>query len=616
MRPIMKPNRWLPIALALSLAAACSVSAEEAPATAPASEPTTFAITNVHVFDGVRRLPKGVVVVRDGKIVAAGPDAAIPEGAALVNGSGGTLLPGFIDSHTHVFGDALERALVFGVTTELDMFSTPALARERRAEQAKPGGAPGRADLFSAGTLATAPGGHGTQYGMPIPTLTRPDEAQAWVDARIAEGSDYVKIVLESGVAYGGTIPSLDHATMAALVEAAHRRGKLAVVHISSAADAKAALAAGADGLVHLFSDRAADPDFAKIAAGHKSFVVPTLTVLSSSNGVAGGKPLISDLRLRGYLLPNEITNLETAFPARTAGGMPVAYDTIRQLKAAGVPILAGTDAPNPGTAHGAAIHRELELLVEAGLTPAEAIAAATAAPAKAFRLEDRGRIAAGLRADLVLVGGDPTKDVTATRDIIRIWKGGVPVERPLAPAPTAAAAPAPTPAVGGLISDFEDGTTAARFGSGWTESTDAMRGGASTVRQEVVEGGAESGRALEISGEVRKGFSFPWSGAIFFPGPQPMAPADLSATGALVFWARGDGQTYQVMIFARSLGMIPSRQTFVAGPEWQRHEISWKDFPGVDPTGISGIFFGAGPEPRAFRFRIDDVSALQAAND
>lgn len=600
MSPIMSPIRWIPIVLALPLVLACPALSVEAPA--------AFAITNARIFDGTRLIPTGTVVVRDGRIVAAGPDARVPEGAQVVNAAGATLLPGFIDSHAHVFGNALERALVFGVTTELDMFMMPGLARQMREEQAKPGGAPGRADLFSAGLLATAPGGHGTQYGMPVATLTRPDEAGAWVDARIAEGSDYIKIVRENGSAYGGELATLDHATIAAVVQAAHKRGKLAVVHVSTAADARAVLAAGADGLVHLFSDRAPDADFARVAAERKAFVVPTLTVLSSSNGVPGGKPLLEDLRLRGYLLPEETANLQRAIPARTAGGMPVAFETIRQLKAAGVPILAGTDALNPGTSHGAALHRELELLVEAGLSPTEALAAATSAPAKAFHLEDRGRIAPGLRADLVLVAGDPTRDITATRGIVRIWKGGVPVERPLAPQPVAAAAPAPPLPAGGRISDFEDGTAAARFGFGWADSTDAMRGGASVVRKEVVAGGAESGHALEISGEVKKGFAFPWSGAIFFPGPQAMAPANLAAARDLVFWARGDGRTYKVFVFATSLGPMPSQQSFVAGPEWERHAIPLARFAGVDPAAITGIFFGAGPELGTFRFRIDNV--------
>ena len=80
----------------------------------------------------------------------------------------------------------------------------------------------------------------------------------------------------------------------------------------------------------------------------------------------------------------------------------------------------AGTDAPNSGTAHGASLHGELQLLVEAGLTPTEALAAATSAPAAAFHLTDRGRIAPGLRADLVLVEGDPTADILQTRAIVQ----------------------------------------------------------------------------------------------------------------------------------------------------------------------------------------------------
>jgi imidazolonepropionase-like amidohydrolase len=94
------------------------------------------------------------------------------------------------------------------------------------------------------------------------------------------------------------------------------------------------------------------------------------------------------------------------------------------------VPVLAGTDAPAPGLTYGASLHRELEHLVNAGLTPTAALAAATSAIARAFRLSDRGRIRAGLRADLLLVDGDPSKDIRATRNIVAIWKQGVRVQR------------------------------------------------------------------------------------------------------------------------------------------------------------------------------------------
>ena len=102
----------------------------------------------------------------------------------------------------------------------------------------------------------------------------------------------------------------------------------------------------------------------------------------------------------------------------------------VRQLAAAGVPLLAGTDAPAPGLTYGASLHRELEHLVNAGLTPAAALAAATSASAKAFRLSDRGRVTPGMRADLLLVDGDPTKQIRDTRNIVAVWKRGVRVAR------------------------------------------------------------------------------------------------------------------------------------------------------------------------------------------
>jgi imidazolonepropionase-like amidohydrolase len=577
---------------------------------APAVEaPDVFAITNVRLFDGTSFLPKSIVVVRGGTIEAVGPKAAIPAGAAVVDGGGGVLLPGLIDCHTHTWGEALRRALVFGVTTELDMFTDPTFARTARAEQAAPGGAPGRADLFSAGILATSPGGHGTEYGVPIPTLTKPEEASAWVAARVAEGSDYIKIVDEDGTSVGRKIPTLDTATLTAVVQAAHQQGKMAVVHISTQAAARRDIAAGADGLVHIFADEAPDPAFIRLTAQKKAFVVPTLTVMESLTGTASGKSLTSDLRLKEYLAQDEVANLTKTFPGH-ASTFQYALDAVRQLQAAGVPILAGTDAPNPGTTHGASIHRELELLVKAGLTPEQALAAATSVPARIFHLNDRGRIAPGLRADLVLVGGDPHKDITDTRNIVRIWKGGKPAQRPLAPAaPPEAPAAAVKLGPDGLISDFEDGTLAARFGSGWQDSTDSIRGGASVVQKAVVDGGADgSKKALEISGEVKPGFGFPWAGQIYFPGARPMAPADLSAARELVFWAQGDGRTYEILLFASSAGMMPVQKQFVAGPEWKRYAFPLADFGGIDPHGLMGVFLGAGPDLGAFRFRIDGV--------
>src|SRR5207302_10629981 len=121
----------------------------------------------------------------------------------------------------------------------------------------------------------------------------------------------------------------------------------------------------------------------------------------------------------------DHLEDLQAVLPCRTHLACAGATEAIDQLRPVHVPILAGTDAPNPGTEHGASMHGELALLVQAGLTPFEALEAATANPAKAFRLSDRGEIAPGKRADLLLVKGDPGADITATRNIVGIWKAG-----------------------------------------------------------------------------------------------------------------------------------------------------------------------------------------------
>jgi hypothetical protein len=343
--------------------------------------------------------------------------------------------------------------------------------------------------------------------------------------------------------------------------------------------------------------------------------VIPTLTIISrfgaEESAGENDSGLGDDPELRLYLRSGERSQLAASFPKLpgSTSRFEHALSAVRALHAAGVPILAGTDAPNPGTTHGASLHEEMAMLVRAGLSPAEALAAATSVPADAFGLSDRGRIAPGLRADLVLVEGDPTREITATRAIRGVWKAGHAVERPRieegAPEPGTSAIAA------GTLSDFEDGLTATA-GAGWQSTTDEMMGGASTVEMAVAEGGAEgSVKALEIAGEIRSGFQFPWAGAMYFPGAIPFGPADLSAISGVAFQARGDGGTYRLLVFAEARGQIPAPATFVAGPDWQRHEVTW-DALGLDGKGVMGLVWTGGPETGAFTFRIDGVELAE----
>jgi imidazolonepropionase-like amidohydrolase len=549
-----------------------------------AEAPRALWFHQVRVFDGKSVLPAADVLVVDGRIAAFGPEVKAPSDAVKIDGHGKTLLPGLIDSHTHIFPGALQQALAFGITTELDMFSDPKVDEELREEQSQGKGLD-RADLRSSGILATAPKGHGTEYGFAIPTLASPAEAQAFVDARLEEGSDYIKIVYDDGSTYGLHIPTLSPETLKAVIAAAHKRGKLAIVHIGSLSDAREAIGDGADGLAHLFVDRAPDPELGRFVAAHHAFVVPTLTVLESIAVRPSGAGLAKDPRVVPYIPAAFLGNLEKSFGLKNAPPMHYegAEEAVRQLKAAGVPLLAGSDAPNPGTAHGVSLHRELELLVKAGLTPVEALTAATSTPARIFGLADRGRIAAGLRADLLLVTGDPTKDISATLDIAGIWKAGVPFDRKAYRASLEsekiAVAQPPAGAEGAIVSDFNDGTTKTAYGSGWQITTDQLLGGKSTAKMEVVPvnpGNApdDKNQALRITGTLQEGAGPKWAGAMFFPGATLMAPANLSSKKTIQLRAKGDGKTYNLLVFTVAGGRAPAVQTFLAGAEWK--EVSF----------------------------------------
>jgi hypothetical protein len=301
-------------------------------------------------------------------------------------------------------------------------------------------------------------------------------------------------------------------------------------------------------------------------------------------------------------------------------GDIAHALAAVRLLHDAGVPILAGTDAPNPGTAHGASLHRELELLVQAGLSPLEALQAATSSAARAFRLDDRGRIARGLRADVVLVDGDPTTDIRMTRAVVGVWKEGRRYRLELYDAQLAqlnAAAnaevggPPPAGAGSGIVSLFDESDAIgrpprSRFGTGWDAATDAPTG-ASTVTLNVVAGGAAGTRgALAVRGELGTGAAFPFAGARFRPTAEDGVGVNLSSFDTLSFRVRGDGRSYRIYFYDLA-GGADARYEFRAGPEWSEVVVPFAQL-GYDGRGMRSILFTAFGAPRSFSFLIDDV--------
>ncbi|MFE6858761.1 amidohydrolase family protein [Nocardia sp. NPDC057668] len=355
--------------------------------------PRVTALTNVRVFDGTGMTAPTTVVI-DGAVL--GGDAT---GAEIVDAGGAFLLPGFIDAHIHTAGpESLLRLADHGVTTGLDMTTFPP---DRVAALRKE---PGGSDIRSSGTPVIGPSGpHSKLRGLAgAAVITGPDQAVAVIADRVAGGSDYIKIMLE---APGGGGPDAETAT--AVVAAAHARGLRVVAHATTVSAYRLALDTGVDVLTHVPLDAIVSPEDATRTAELGRIVIPTLTMME---GIAA----------------------RVGIP----GGLERILATVANLHAAGVPVLAGTDAnTEPGVPfhpeHGTSLHHELELLVAAGLTPTQALHAATTLPADHFDLRDRGTITPGARADLILLAANPLTDIRATRTLTRVWCAGVEHPRP-----------------------------------------------------------------------------------------------------------------------------------------------------------------------------------------
>jgi imidazolonepropionase-like amidohydrolase len=380
-------------------------------------------ITGVRVFDGEHLTGHTAVRLADGLIDDVGGPELLRADDEHVDGRGGTLLPGLIDAHVHLLPGAPRQALTFGVTTVLDMFSKPDLVRDALVQ----GAGPDAADVRSASIGATAPGGHPSMMYAPFPYVTGPQDAQRFVADRLAEGASHLKVFYDDGTSGPMPTPSLDVPTIAALVDAAHRAGLIVAAHVSTARGALDLLHTGVDVLAHVPFDPLDDQQIQAIAEAGVA-VVATLAVADGFPGDQALMPLLGEPALAARLGPawSEVVERQGhRWMPPQPPDFAAAAENVRRLHRAGVPLLVGTDAPNPGTVHGASVHRELQHFVAAGLEPGEALTAATARTADVFGLTDRGRVQRGLRADLVLVDGQPHRLISDTQHVQAVWKAG-----------------------------------------------------------------------------------------------------------------------------------------------------------------------------------------------
>ena len=295
-----------------------------------------FVIVNATVFDGERVLGTVDVHVADEVIASVG--GSRPEGVDLVNGQGAALLPGLVDAHTHSDSAALRQALTFGVTTELDMGSMPGTMLPLRREVAA---SRDLADVRSASVPLTAPGGHPHQLRRgqndpDWPTATRVQQVPGFVNDRIAEGADYIKVIVEDGHVLGTSVPTLAPELLAATVQAGHARGKMVLAHAFTLEATSQAVAAGVDGLTHLFVDTAHTPEIVERIAVSGAFVVPTLSTLASITGQSAGADLERDARVRPKISREWLESLSQTYATMPAPNFDMALATVAALHTAG----------------------------------------------------------------------------------------------------------------------------------------------------------------------------------------------------------------------------------------------------------------------------------------
>jgi imidazolonepropionase-like amidohydrolase len=429
-----------------------------------------FLIRNTRVFIGDGKvIENGAVLVRDGKIAAvyegAAPD---PESlkAEVVEGAGKTLLPGLIDTHVHLVASGGISADVQDYDVEKTMprsaaallYSGVTAARSAgdgleaslKLRKSIGEGAQLGAQLFICGPMFTAEKGHGTEFVEHLPagikdtvrtqmvrTPKTPEEARKQVRELKARGVDGVKAILEAGWGDGMLYDRLDLLLVRAVSEEAHAQHLPLATHTGDARDVADAVEMGSASVEHgSWRDEIPDGLLERMAK-EGVYLDPTLAVAEAYALYFGGKPDVLNHSLVQQVVPARTLKGTREFVASGKGADPAKVELFQHALAAaranllrawkaGVPLVTGSDSGNPMVFHGASMHRELQLWVEAGIPVTVALQAATGNAAKLLGAEKRiGAIRAGMDADLLLVDGNPLQEIAATERIsMVVFKG------------------------------------------------------------------------------------------------------------------------------------------------------------------------------------------------
>lgn len=408
------------------------------PSLAQAPAGGIVALTGARLIDGTGRAPleQATLVISNGRIEAVGASAGVnvPAGATRVDLSGKTIMPGMINAHAHVNVDKgatlpvredllrrLRTYAQYGVTSAVSLGSTQADELEGlklRDEQTR--GTLDRARLYTGGLNAVG---------------KTPEEARKSVDRLADLKVDIIKFHIN------GTPNDMTRDVWSAIIDESHKKGLRTAVHIFYLKDAQATVDSGVDVIAHSIRDQDVPAAFVTVLKTKHIGYIPTLT-RDLSVFVYETRPAFFDepFFLRGGSLYREQVDqlIKPANQEKVRGdkqaqaikpAMQQGMKNLKILSDGGVQIAMGTDsgaADNPGRWQGYFEHVELEYMVKAGMTPMQAIVAATGGAAQAMKLDLQvGTIEPGKVADLLVLDANPLDDIRNTRRIQSVWIAG-----------------------------------------------------------------------------------------------------------------------------------------------------------------------------------------------
>jgi imidazolonepropionase-like amidohydrolase len=400
------------------------------------------------------------IAIGGGAIVAVGTSAEIKAlalaGARVIDLAGKSVMPTLVSTHVHpgfqkgvtyvaanyaratVLND-LNRALYFGVSAVLSQgIERGDVLYQIRAEQAA--GTLGGAQVLVAGRGIGAPnaGPGAAAYASIAYEITTEADARRAVEELAARDVDVVKVWVDDR---NGRAPQLRPALYGAVIDAAHRRELRVNAHVFYHADAEGLVAAGIDGLVHLVRDVEMSDALIEEIVRRNVYVNANMsnprraTQVGTPPWLMPGDPMLR--LLTESVAPDELGKIEAAFRQRDSqaaadarGRYAILERSLAKLAAAGAKVVLGADTGVEDHLFGLAEHLELQAMVDGGMTPAQVLVAATSRAAEYLRLNDRGSLVPGKRADLLVLDASPLDDIVNTRRISRVFIDGVEIDR------------------------------------------------------------------------------------------------------------------------------------------------------------------------------------------